>query len=146
MIGRGILILFCTTLMAFDAGAEIYTWKDAKGRTHFGDKPPAQSQAKTLDLQINTISRPEIEPLENGSLSRKQVVIYSTEWCGACRKAKGYFKRKRIPYKEYDVEKSAKGRRDYVRLKGRGVPIILVGNQRMNGFSVSGFESIYRAR
>ena len=74
----------------------------------------------------------------------RQVVMYSTTWCGVCKRAKGYFRERDIPYREYDVEKSAKGRRDYQRLKGRGVPIILVGDQRMNGFSRDRFESIYR--
>ena len=40
-----------------------------------------------------------------------------------------------IPYKEYDIDESSKGRRDYKKLNGKGVPIILVGDQRMNGFS-----------
>jgi glutaredoxin len=138
----------CTTLIialltSSYSGAEIFTWKDAQGRTHFGDKPPAHLEAKHLELKINTISRPEVTSLDSGFGSQKKVVIYSTEWCGACRKAKSYFKQKSIPYKEYDVEKSAKGRRDYKRLKGKGVPIILVGKQRMNGFSTSRFESIY---
>ncbi|MCU7915989.1 MAG: DUF4124 domain-containing protein [Candidatus Thiodiazotropha sp. (ex Gloverina cf. vestifex)] len=142
-----VILCILTILLAFEAAADIYTWKDAQGRTHFGDRPPAQSAPKALDLQINTISRPKIQRLDINALSsRQQVVIYSTTWCGACRKAKSYFKQKSIPYKEYDVEKSTKGRRDYARLKGKGVPIILVGKQRMNGFSASGFDSIYQSR
>ncbi|MEN3113012.1 DUF4124 domain-containing protein [Uliginosibacterium paludis] len=30
------------------ANAEIYTWKDANGRTHFGDQPPPNAQVKTM--------------------------------------------------------------------------------------------------
>jgi hypothetical protein len=44
---------------------------------------------------------------------------------------------------EYDVETSEKGRSGYKKLNGKGVPIILVGNKRMNGFSVEGFKSLY---
>lgn len=135
--------LIITLLITSYSSGEIFTWKDAQGRTHFGDKPPAHLDSKHLKLQINTISRPEVTSLDSGFGSPKQVVIYTTEWCGACRKAKGYFKQKSIPYKEYDVEKSAKGRRDYKQLKGKGVPIILVGKQRMNGFSPGRFDSIY---
>ena len=138
----------CATLFFFliassHAAAEIFTWKDAQGRTHFGDKPPAHLEAKHLELKINTISRPEVTALDSGFGSQKKVVIYSTAWCGACRKAKSYFRQKSIPFKEYDVEKSTKGRRDYKRLNGRGVPIILVGKQRMNGFSPGRFDAIY---
>ena len=57
--------------------------------------------------------------------------------------AKAYFKANRIPFVEYDVEKSAKGRRDYKRLRAKGVPVIVVGGKRMNGFSRSGFDQLY---
>ena len=45
---------------------------------------------------------------------------------------------------EYDIEKSSKGKRLYQDLGATGVPVILVGKQRMNGFSEAGFELIYR--
>jgi glutaredoxin len=123
--------------------AEVYTWKDAQGRTHFGDRPPPESAPTRVELQINTIHRPEVQTLDRGLGDDHQVVIYTTDWCGICRQAKGYFKTNRIPYQEYNVETSAKGRRDYKRLNGSGVPIILVGNQRLNGFSPSRFEQLY---
>ncbi len=123
--------------------AEVYTWKDDQGRTHFGDRPPPESAPTRLELQINTIDRPEVQSHDRGLSDARQVVIYTTDWCGICRQAKGYFKRNQIPYQEYNVETSAKGRRDYARLKGSGVPIILVGNQRMNGFSPGRFEQLY---
>jgi glutaredoxin len=123
--------------------AEVYTWKDAQGRTHFGDRPPADSTPKQLELKINTIQRAEVQALDAGMTVDRKVVIYTTDWCGVCRQAKSHFKRNHIPYKEYDVEKSARGRRDYKRLNGSGVPIILVGNQRMNGFSPERFDQLY---
>jgi len=125
--------------------ADIFTWKDAAGRTHFGDRPPTQAQAEPVKLRINTYRSPEIKPLRDvAPASDQQVVMYGTDWCGVCKRAKRYFREKNIPFRQYDVEKSAKGRQDYRRLKGRGVPIILVGNQRINGFSKDRFESIYR--
>lgn len=145
MIQRSILLLLLCTCTAHLC-ADIYTWQDADGRTHFGDRPPQESQAKQLKLRINTYTSPEIKPLADFAPAQndRTVVIYSTEWCGVCKKAKRYFKKKKIAYKEYDVEKTDKGKRDFNRLKGRGVPIILVGNQRLNGFSATQFESVYR--
>jgi hypothetical protein len=46
-------------------------------------------------------------------------------------------------FSEYDVDKSSKGKRDFKKLGGKGVPVILVGKQRMNGFSAGKFEKIY---
>ena len=59
-------------------------------------------------------------------------------------KAKHYFKSKGIRFTEFDVEKSAKGKREFNKLGGGGVPIILVGSRRMNGFSVESFEKLYK--
>lgn len=124
--------------------AEVYTWKDAQGRTHFGDRPPADSGAQQLELEINTIQRPQVEPNNSALSSPRQVTIYTTDWCGICTKAKRHFKQNQVPFREYDVEKSAKGRLDYRKLNGSGVPIILVGKQRMNGFSAERFDRLYQ--
>ena len=70
--------------------------------------------------------------------------MYSTTWCGYCKQARNYFQQNNIAFAEYDVEKSDKGKRDYKKMNGRGVPIILVGDKRMNGFSPGAFEKIYR--
>jgi len=75
--------------------------------------------------------------------SNKKVIMYSAEWCGVCRKAKRYFKKKGIRYKEYDIDKSKEARRKYDKLNARGVPVIFIGNIRLNGFSSSHFEKIY---
>ncbi len=74
---------------------------------------------------------------------RKSVVMYSAVWCGICKNAKRYFNQNGIAFKEYDIETSAKGRRDYKKLRGRGVPIILVGKKRINGFTPKSFKALY---
>ena len=71
--------------------------------------------------------------------------MYSASWCGLCKKAKAYFKAEGISYTDYDIENSRKGRTGYKRLKGTGVPIIIVGDERMNGFSKGSFEKIYES-
>jgi glutaredoxin len=69
--------------------------------------------------------------------------MYSTSWCGYCKKARKPFERNNIPYQEHDIEKSKKAAQEYKRLNGRGVPVILVGKRRMNGFSARTFDKIY---
>jgi len=70
--------------------------------------------------------------------------MFSTEWCGVCKKAKKYFRENGIRYKDYDIEKSSKGRKLYDDMGATGVPVILVGKKRMNGFSASKFERLIR--
>jgi glutaredoxin len=142
---RPLLLLFLG-LCSMQLHAGIYTWQDEQGRTHFGDRPPDREQATELKLRINTYTSPEIRPRAKTQSNRDtgKVILYSAQWCGVCKQAQRYFKQNNIPYQEYDVEKSLKGKRDFKRLQGKGVPIILVGDHRMNGFSPAGFEAIYQ--
>ena len=66
---------------------------------------------------------------------KAEVKMYATSWCPYCAKARAYFARRSIAYVEVDIEKSREGRAEYDRLGARGIPVILVGQQRMNGFS-----------
>ena len=114
----------------------IYKWKDANGRMHIGDQPPDPSGAQQISVRVNTYKGSAVGGAENAlDGAGKKVVIYTTRRCGYCKKAKAWFSRKGIAYTEYDVENSNKGQRDYKELGGHGVPIILIGEQRLNGFS-----------
>ena len=135
-------------LVSSVGNAEIYQWRDKDGNLHFGDKPPPSADSKEVELKINSYQSVETMDGSKWAKDRKQrnskrVVMYSTQWCGVCKRAKKYFRSKSIPFQEYDVEKSEKGRRDYAAMNGTGVPIVMVGSTRMNGFSASRFESIY---
>lgn len=129
--------LFLTTLMfllASPTQAGTYKWIDENGAVHFGDKPPQQVNAEEVTLHVNTYTNKiDIEALL--APDKEPVVIYSTKRCQYCKKAKKLFRANNIPFQEYDIEMSTKGRQDYRLLNGRGVPIILVGEQRMNGFN-----------
>jgi glutaredoxin len=139
------MLLLCSLLgITVAVQAEIYTWVDAQGKKHFGDKPPMDQAVEKLDVQVNVISN---ENRTSSSLSKpvkNSVIMYGAAWCGVCKQAKQYFKQNNIPYKEYDIDKSSKGRRDYKKLNGNGVPIILVGNQRMDGFTPGRFQALYQ--
>lgn len=65
----------------------------------------------------------------------KRVVMYSTARCPACTRAKAYFAKKGVPYEERDLDRSPEARDAFQKLGGRGVPLIMVGNERMDGFS-----------
>lgn len=138
-------------LSASTVYGEIYKWVDENGKVHFGDEKPEKIQTEQVDVQVNSFESLSIsdsdflEARERKSEVRKlqRVVMYSATWCGYCRKARSYFKQKGIPFREYDIENSSKGRRDYARLNGTGVPIIFVGKKRMQGFRAERFQAIY---
>jgi glutaredoxin len=71
------------------------------------------------------------------------VVMYATAWCPYCAKARAYFKQTNTAFVEHDIEGSATAHAEYKRLGGRGVPLILIGNEKLHGFSELAFEAAY---
>lgn len=75
----------------------------------------------------------------------KKVVMYSAPWCGVCKRARQFFKDRAIPFRELDIEHNTMARRELERMKARGVPVILVGGKRLNGFSEKAFMALYKS-
>jgi glutaredoxin-like YruB-family protein len=68
------------------------------------------------------------------------VEIYVTDWCGYCKKALAYMKSHNIRYVAYDIEKDEAAMQRHKDLGGRGVPLIIIGSNKMSGFSAENLE------
>ena len=67
---------------------------------------------------------------------RVPVVMYSTSWCGVCKRARKYFQQEGIAFVEHDVDTDRAARDEYLRLNPRrSVPTIKVGQEVIVGFS-----------
>ena len=133
-----------------DAHAEIYKWTDADGQVQFSDRPPPEGPAEEVRLPpVNTYQGVSIEEFQDMRSERphggkaKKVVMYSAPWCGVCKQAKQFFQAKGIQIRELNVEKNRMARLEMERMNARGVPVILVGGKRMNGFSARRFMELY---
>jgi len=62
--------------------------------------------------------------------------------CSACASAQQYFDTQGIKYRLCNI-KSPAGAKEFARLRMRTVPIIKVGDQLLNGFSVKAFKQLY---
>lgn len=108
------------------------------------------TQHRSLQQQI-TQTQADLEKLiatRNGASQPgggKKVVMYTTARCPACVMAKQYFAKKGVPYEEIDVERSAQGREAFQKLGGRGVPLIMVGTKRMEGFNSQAIDAALSA-
>ena len=102
---RHIAIAVCLGFGAFGADAQsINKWVDENGRTHYGEQPPANSAATRVSEKL-TVSGP-------ASSAADDIVLYSTAWCGYCRKARSYMRRNGIAFTEYDIEKDPLAKAD----------------------------------
>jgi glutaredoxin len=138
---RLLLILFCALVPAL-AAAGVYKWVDKDGKTQFSDQPPPDVAAE--EVKIRSYTGPVEVTAEGEDHGARSVTLLTTVWCGVCKRAKKFLDEKGIAYTEYDVEKNTFGKAEYKRLNGKGVPIIQVGNQRMNGFSAGRLEKMLK--
>jgi glutaredoxin len=84
---------------------------------------------------VNTIDcTPEI------MAQRPDIVMLGAWWCTYCYQAKKYFQRDNIHYCEYDMENTIIGKRLYEENGGGAVPIMLIGEYRLQGFDQQQIE------
>jgi len=148
-----ILAGFTTFILSGSLSAvELYKWTDEYGRVYYTDKPSPEKNAEKLDIKIRSYEgEPQVLDIE-GILKFEprikktnfRVKMYSAEWCGVCKRAKKYMQQNKIKFKELDIDKSKQAKSEFEKLNGRGVPIILVGKQRMNGFSAAKLEAMLK--
>jgi len=67
--------------------------------------------------------------------SKPDVIMLGAWWCTYCYQAKKYFQKNNINYCEYDMENTDEGKRLYQASGGGAVPILLIGEYQLNGFS-----------
>jgi glutaredoxin len=94
------------------------------------------------------IKNKNIDSSQNSDVtaSEKSVIIYTTTWCGVCKMAKGLLDRLDVKYEEYDVDTTDKGKQDYQTLEGQGVPIILIGGERIDGYDEDKIISLLKKK
>jgi glutaredoxin len=88
-------------------------------------------------MEENKVDVTEVKPIEKKVQRRKipKVTIYTTPTCGYCRLAKAFFKENKVSYTEYDVSQPSDGREQFDEMGGRGVPLIMVGERRFDGWN-----------
>ena len=153
---RQSLCIAIASLLALAAGSawpqqQIYRWVDADGRVRYtSEKPPDGTKASPLQSRISSYAGAPVVTGKPAARARAagspaEVKMYATDWCGYCRKAREYFARNGVRYTELNIEKSAAARAEYDRLGARGVPVILVGEQRMNGYGEQHLAAMLKA-
>lgn len=63
------------------------------------------------------------------------VVLLSTSTCGYCKKLRADLADWGVDYIDVDIESERKGRDAFVELNGRGVPVLMIGDQAIHGYS-----------
>ncbi|MHB9003377.1 MAG: glutaredoxin family protein [Coriobacteriia bacterium] len=76
----------------------------------------------------------------------RRVRLFTTPVCGYCRIAKAYMVDNGIDFVEIDITKDRRGRREMIVMTGQhGVPVILIGEKCLVGWSEAEFRRMYNA-
>lgn len=67
--------------------------------------------------------------------AQPEVTLYATEWCGYCAATRQLFEANGIAYTELDIEKTSAGYEGHKKLNGNGVPLIVIGDKVIRGYS-----------
>ncbi|GAC1352977.1 MAG: glutaredoxin 3 [Polyangiales bacterium] len=75
-------------------------------------------------------------PNSAGQPAQQQaIVVYSTDWCPYCTRAKAFLKKKGFTFEEINVEGDAAKREWLVKATGqRTVPQVFIGERSVGGF------------
>ena len=63
-----------------------------------------------------------------------RITLYSTRRCPHCRQLKQWLQQRGLRFQEFDIERNARAFKEFQRLGGRGVPLLLLNGQRVDGF------------
>lgn len=62
------------------------------------------------------------------------IIMYGTSWCQYCKKTRNLLAHYNISYVDLDINQSDLALQQYTSLDGQGVPLLLIGDTRINGF------------
>lgn len=124
-------------------------WRDKVGFVEM-DSPPPLSPAmaeQTRDRRYAANARPAPgNPRVAAGRMPAQVVLYSADWCGWCKKAKRHLDDMGINYEIRDVD-IPENMNDLVAKTGqRGIPVLDVGGRVVTGFSPEQYDELIRSR
>lgn len=138
-----IFLLITFSVMSF---ADVYKWTDEYGRVHFGDSQQDQQKGERVEIKVyNSYENVSYENIEFYKTPKgEKVIMYSTVRCRYCKQARAYFEENNIAYTDYDIEKNEEAKAFHKKIGAKGVPVIIVGKKMMRGFSVDGFENLYK--
>jgi glutaredoxin len=120
---------------AFRASAKPMAMGDGSG----DNEAPRLTRAETRAPR-RPFSRPARRPVEAAPPARRAaasagVVLYSTSWCGWCRKTMAWLEAHDIEYENRDIEKRPAWREELIEKSGNtSVPVVEIGGELVHGF------------
>jgi len=73
-----------------------------------------------------------------------RITLYTAPGCGHCRQLRDFLRRSHIPFQEHDITRNRRAEAEFRRLGARGVPVLTVGAERVDGFKPKQLRQVLR--
>ena len=154
------LMIFMVTVFVERSIADMYKWVDENGIAHFSDAPPDVTDNSDIEtLPTHTTPENNGYPQENKStenrdnrsnptdtvqkkpwVKKPKVELYTTSWCPWCKKAKAFFRSRKIAFVEYDIEKDKEAARRKAQIdRQKGVPFAVINGKGISGYNETAY-------
>ncbi len=78
------------------------------------------------------------------NLKAPRVTLYTTSRCPNCKRLKQWLVKHKLRFQEFDIERNQRAFREFQRLGTRGVPVLLVDKQQINGFDPKRLQKLFK--
>jgi len=135
----------------------VYKSISANGTAVYSDRLPANGKIEETinfeNLPSSPLPAAATEQIERAARqvppqpARRQyvagVTLYTTTWCGYCKRARAYLAKKGIGYQDINIETPG-GATAFAQAGGRGgVPLLVANGRRVRGFTVAGYDAVF---
>ena len=127
-------VRFVTSLQAVPEA-----WRDRVGFVELPSAPPStpEDMRRVQEARLNRIQVRSPEHRRS-----PEIIIYSADWCGACRAAKRYMDSEGIEYTERNVDEPRWKEEMFAKAGPGGIPVIDVEGNLMRGFSKGRLQAL----
>jgi glutaredoxin 3 len=121
-------------------------WRERVGFVEMDTPPPlSPMMAKaTRDARYSGLAKKVRQQQLASRRASTQVVLYSADWCGWCKKAKSHLDAKGINYVVRDIDDSKYLNELVAKTGQKGIPVLDVGGRIVTGFNAQRYDQLIR--
>ena len=77
-------------------------------------------------------------------MAAPHITLYVTRNCPYCRQARKYLQQRGLHFREFDIHRSIRAQKALAHLGARAVPVITVGDIRIDGFDRKRLDAVLK--
>ena len=118
-------------------------WQKSAGRIELERTAPAPGagEAPAAAPRRSAAKRPAEKPFAHGA--GPEVVVYTTAWCGWCRKTLAFLDERGVRYVNKDIEANDSNREELIEKTGRSsIPVVEIDGELIRGYDAARMEQL----